>query len=126
MFVSYEFVLFLSILLLLYYVLPKKMQWIFLLLASLLFYVSAGIAYPFFLLTTAATVYITGIIIGNYDNQLEEYARTGKNADGIKPSREEKRAYKKKDQQQKTCMDVTVPAVQSWNSCSCKIYQFCD
>ena len=58
MFISYEFILFLLVVFVLYYVIPKKGQWILLLLANFAFYAYADIRYPVFLIVTASTVYI--------------------------------------------------------------------
>lgn len=56
-FVSVEFVLFAAVLLLLYYTLPRKMQWGLLLIASLGFYLLADVRYLLFLLFTIGTTY---------------------------------------------------------------------
>ena len=45
LFTSYEFLAFLAGVLLLYYVLPKKLQWPLLLVASYAFYAIAGLKY---------------------------------------------------------------------------------
>ena len=58
MFISYEFILFLLVVFVLYYVIPKKGQWILLLLANFAFYAYVDIRYPVFLIVTASTVYI--------------------------------------------------------------------
>lgn len=94
MFVSYEFILFLLVLFVLYYLVPKKIQWVLLLIASFGFYYAAGAWYPVYILVTSFTVYCTGRIIGKYDDRLDEYARQAL-AMEPKPSREEKRTYKK-------------------------------
>ena len=96
MFVSYEFIIFMMVLLVLYYLIPKKAQWILLLAANFLFYYSAGKFYPLSILTTAFTVYLAGIIMEKYDGKLEEYAAKIKSGEIEKPSREEKKLYKKK------------------------------
>lgn len=96
MFVSYEFIIFMMVLLVLYYLIPKKVQWILLLAANFLFYYSAGKFYPLFILTTAFTVYLAGIIMEKYDERLEEYSAKIKSGEIEKTSREEKKLYKKK------------------------------
>lgn len=57
MFVSYTFIVFLAILFVLYYLIPKGGQWAFLLAASLLFYGSADVRYLVFIVLTSITVY---------------------------------------------------------------------
>ena len=53
MFVSYTFIVFLAILFVLYYLIPKGGQWAFLLAASLLFYGSADVRYLVFIVQRA-------------------------------------------------------------------------
>ena len=60
MFVSYGFIAFLVGLVVLYYLLPKKLQWGLLLLASFGFYVACGWTYLIYLVTTATSVYLAG------------------------------------------------------------------
>ncbi|MDE6566758.1 MAG: MBOAT family protein, partial [Lachnospiraceae bacterium] len=94
MFVSYGFIAFLCILFVLYYVLPKKCQWILLLLANFLFYFSAGKWYPVFILITSLTVYGTGRMLERLDEKWERYTAEIRSGKIPKPSREEKKAHK--------------------------------
>ncbi len=57
LFTSWAFLLFLAVLLPLYYVVPKRVQWIVLLLADAAFVAAAGVKSAVFLLVTIATVY---------------------------------------------------------------------
>ncbi|MDD3367434.1 MAG: MBOAT family protein [Lachnospiraceae bacterium] len=57
LFTSYEFLAFIGILFLLYYVVPKKFQWILLLGASYLFYAMADWSYLVFILVTTVSAY---------------------------------------------------------------------
>lgn len=95
MFISYEFILFFVILTVLYYVLPKGCQWVLLLAAGFAFYAAADIRYPVFLLTTSFTVYKTALRMGHYDRMVSDYQR-GKAGCGQAPSRQEKKAFRKK------------------------------
>ena len=61
MFVSYQFIIFLIILLILYYTIPKKVQWILLLAANFIFYAYADIRYPVFIIVTAAAIYFAAV-----------------------------------------------------------------
>lgn len=63
LFTSYEFLLFVALLLLGYYLVPRRMQWPLLLAASLIFYLLAGPQYLVFLLLTAATTYGTALLM---------------------------------------------------------------
>lgn len=69
-FTSYSFIIFISLLFLLYYLIPKKFQWVLLLVASYIFYGFAGIKFLTYILFTTISTYIVGIKIGNlYDEQ---------------------------------------------------------
>lgn len=94
MFTSYEFIIFILVLLVAYYLIPKKFQWILLLAANFLFYYSAGTFYPIFILVTSFTVYLAGWAMGKQDERLNDYLAKIKSGEIEKPSREEKKAYK--------------------------------
>lgn len=101
MFTSYEFIAFIFVLFFVYYLIPKKFQWLLLLVANFGFYYSAGAFYPIFILTTSLTVYLTGRMLGRLDGRLDAYAEDIKDGSIPKPSREEKKAYRKKINQKK-------------------------
>lgn len=96
LFVSYGFIALLFIAFVLYYLIPRRFQWILLLMANFLFYYSAGTYYPIFILVTAAAVYGAGMMMARCDGELERYAALVKAGEIPKPSREEKKAYKNK------------------------------
>ncbi len=85
-FTSYSFLLFTALLLIVYYLVPKKAQWVLLLIASALFYLTAGPSYLVFLLLTIFSTYgATWCMDRNFRNR-----------DAALPtlSREEKKALK--------------------------------
>lgn len=96
MFISFQFILFLSVLLILYYCIPKKFQWILLLAANFLFYVSAGHFYWVFLLFTSLTVYFAGIKMEQYDEKYEQCCEEWKAKESRQSFQEKKKKYKKK------------------------------
>ena len=57
LFTSYQFILFVLVALILYYVAPKRIQWIVLLCMNMLFYVYAGLSGIIFIVTTIITTY---------------------------------------------------------------------
>ncbi len=61
--VSYSFFAFLAIAILLYYVVPKKLQWVVLLGASIYFYAVAGVQYLVVVLLTAVVVYVLALLM---------------------------------------------------------------
>lgn len=90
LFTSYSFFGFLALLFLAYYLVPRRMQWPLLLGASCLFYYLAGPVYLLYILTTAATVYLAGLLMGGNLERQSAYLKAHK-AD---LSKEEKKAYK--------------------------------
>ena len=89
-YVSAQFLLFVGIVFILYYVLPKKYQWVFLLVCSYIFYLFAGIKPLFFILFTTITTFLAGRKMGEYENEY----KTELEAKRSELSREERRAMK--------------------------------
>ena len=89
LFTSYAFIGFAALLLLLYYALPKKVQWPLLLAASWIFYLAAGVENIVYILTTTATTYLAAILIENNANAQKAYLKEHKEF-----TREEKKEYK--------------------------------
>ena len=90
LFASYEFVLFILVVFILYYLIPKKCQWGLLLIASLFFYYMADPRYLIFIVVTAMTVYGCGYRIGTLASGSKAYLKNNKEA----MSKEDKKAYK--------------------------------
>ena len=68
--ISYTFFAFLTVAILLYYIVPKRMQWSVLLLASVYFYAMAGIQYLVIVMATACVVYGLALLMQkNLDEQ---------------------------------------------------------
>ncbi len=66
MLISYQFIFFLLALFALYYLIPRRGQWIFLLTASLLFYAAMDARYLIFILVTSLTVYGAARLLEQY------------------------------------------------------------
>ena len=62
-YVSLIFALFCLISLIVYYIVPKKYQWMVLLTGSVVFYLFSGVKYILYVVVTAFTTYITAILI---------------------------------------------------------------
>ena len=91
-FTSVSFLLFAAMLLVLYYLCPKKVRWVLLLAASWVFYLWAGVEYVAFLaFTTLSTYGFTRLMGANLQKQ-ESYLAAHK----TELSREEQKAYKVK------------------------------
>ena len=70
--VSYTFFAFMAIAILLYYVVPKKLQWVVLLGASIYFYAIAGVQFLAVVLLTAVVVYVLAMLMQkNLDKQAQ-------------------------------------------------------
>ncbi len=91
LFTSYEFLGFLAALFLLYYVLPKRCQWILLLAGSYGFYFAARPAFLLYILATTVTTWFAACRIG--DNLTRQRAYLKEHTAEL--DREAKKAYKK-------------------------------
>ncbi|MBR6173078.1 MAG: MBOAT family protein [Eubacterium sp.] len=89
-FVSYEFIGFLAVLILLYYLLPKRFQWGFLLIGSLFFYAFSGWKNLIFIATTALSTWGTALLLERIWKKQDAYLAEHKEL-----NRDEKKAYKK-------------------------------
>lgn len=84
-FTTFEFFLFIAAAVVIYYVIPKKLQWIWLLIISYVYYASYDISTVWMLLLTTYVTYRGGILLDRLNEQKPQ--------DGI--SREEKKDFKK-------------------------------
>lgn len=66
---SYQFMFFFPIFLILYYIIPKKIRLIYLLLASYYFYMANTWQHAIILVFTTIVSYTAGIILSRIDNQ---------------------------------------------------------
>ena len=91
-FASFEFLAFLAILTLVYFVVPKKVQWIVLLLGSVVFYAFAGLVSFVFLLFAIVISFVTVQILGKRQASLKKYLEETKET----LSKDERKAYRAK------------------------------
>lgn len=92
LFTSYSFIGFVALLLLVYYLIPKRFQWILLLLASYIFYYIAKPIYLIYILVTTVTTYFSACQIEKNADRQSEYLKVHKE----ELSKEDKKLYKKK------------------------------
>ena len=95
---------FIAVAFFLYYRIPRKWQWPFLLIISIGFYASAGIFYPIFLLVSSAVTYLAGLWIERNRKQEKTYIR--ENA-GQFASRQEKKEFKQKGEKRRRNLMVS-------------------
>ena len=78
LFTSYGFIAFLCVLFSVYYIAPKKSQWVILLTASYFFYAFAGLDCLAFILTTTISAYIIARIMGRMAEREGAYIEANK------------------------------------------------
>ena len=91
-FASFEFLAFLAILTLVYFLVPKKVQWIVLLLGSVVFYAFAGPVSFVFLLFAIVISFVTVQILGKRHASLKKYLEDTKET----LTKDERKAYRAK------------------------------
>lgn len=101
LFTSYRFIAFIAICFVLYYIIPKKAQWPFLLVVSFAFYAAAGPVYPVFLVISSAATYTAGIFIERSREKEKTYISGHKDEFA---TRDEKKAFKKKGNRRRRAM----------------------
>lgn len=92
LFTSYEFLGFVAVVILAYYLIPKKCQWPLLLAASYLFYLIAGVDCLVYILATTVTVYFVALRIERNTLRQTAYLKEHKG----ELSKDEKKAYKER------------------------------
>lgn len=93
LFTSYEFVAFICLTFLLYYIVPKKAQWAVLLIASYGFYAFSGLTNLLFILFTTILSWLVGLLVSRIRGSAEAYLRESKE----ELTKEQKKAYKAKE-----------------------------
>ncbi len=99
---SFPFILFAALTVLLYYLVPKRVQWWVLLIASVIFYAAAGGWYLPFIGATVLSTYIVGRLIARHALKDEAYI-AGHKTD---MSKEERKAYKARGKKKRFLMLV--------------------
>lgn len=102
LFTSYEFIGFAAILLLLYYLIPKKTQWCLLLVASYVFYFIAGPQFVPYILVTTLTVYSSALVMQRISDKQSAYLKEYKEV----LTKEQKKEFKDKQKKKRLLMFV--------------------
>jgi D-alanyl-lipoteichoic acid acyltransferase DltB (MBOAT superfamily) len=90
LFTSYQFIAFLAIVFVLYYIVPKKCQWPLLLVFSYIFYYLADWRYLFFIIVTTVSTYLLSLRLDALNEEQDAYLAEHKK----ELSRDEKKEYK--------------------------------
>ena len=101
-FTSLAFLVFLAVVLTLYYLVPRRFQWVLLLIASYAFYLISGIPQVLFLLGTTAVTYFSGLWMQKVRNQYK--ARLAENLD----------LEKAEKQRRKKLADAKIHRIKVW------------
>ncbi|MCR5474101.1 MAG: MBOAT family protein, partial [Lachnospiraceae bacterium] len=89
-FISIDFALFVTLALILYYILPKKCQWIVLLVASYAFYAQSGSGDLVYIIITTVTTFICAAFIEKKTGDQNRYLTDNKES----LTKEDKKTYK--------------------------------
>lgn len=87
---SYSFLAFACLLLLIYYLIPRRFQWCLLLIASYGFYACSGVKYLGYILATTVCSYLVSLKIGGLKEHQDAFLKENKAV----LDREEKKRYK--------------------------------
>lgn len=94
LFTSYEFLGFFAVLLVLYYTIPQKYQWMLLLAFSCVFYFSANPVYLIYISITILTVYLAGCMMDKYPDKVpKEWNFTKEEKKEYKRNQKKKRKF---------------------------------
>ncbi len=97
LFTSYSFIAFLALMFLAYFITPKKVQWVTLLVGSYVFYAFAGRYCLVFIALTTVSVYIVSRLLGARIDKENKYVE--KNREVL--SKEERKAYRAKEKKKR-------------------------
>ncbi len=89
-FISFSFLAFFAVLFCLYYVIPRRFQWMLLLLGSYVFYLFGGVQYIGYILVTTLSTYLLARRLGTLHASQDAYLAAHKK----ELDREAKKAYK--------------------------------
>lgn len=90
LFTSYNFIIFIALLFITYYLIPKKYQWILVLAASYLFYAIAGPKYLIYILATTVSTYFVSLKLNSLEKMQSNHLAKHKE----ELSKEEKSLFK--------------------------------
>lgn len=117
---SLTFFTFLAIVFLTYYALPKKMQWVVLLCASLVFYLFSGIKSILYVLTTVTTTYFATIVM--HKITLSQKAYFAQNKGGL--SKAEKTGIKAANKRKRKAVMICTLLINFGLLCVFKYFHF--
>ncbi len=72
---SLEFLVFVAIVVLIYFVSPKKVRWVVLLISSYLFYFLSSSFLTVFLIITTISIYVSALKIGKINENIKQQVK---------------------------------------------------
>ena len=117
---TFRFFIFAILLAVVYFAVPKKVQWIILLAASLLFYALAGVKNSVYILITSVTVFSGARWIEYLTVKCNAFLK--ENRDTL--SREERKAYKNKNVRQRKAVLIVTLCINFGILCAFKYLNF--
>ena len=117
---SFTFVLFIFALLLVYYLVPQRFQWLVLLAASGVFYLSCGVKSSLFILITAFSIYLAARLLTKLDKQRKEALAAHKES----WSKEEKAQYKNRNKARRKAVLIVCLVLNFGIMCFFKYFHF--
>ena len=105
LFTSYEFIAFLLVLFLVYYLIPKRFQWMLLLAGSYLYYFFCGPTYLIFIAVTTVTIWGGGCMMAANEERQKKYLASPR---GQELSKDDKKAYKAAGKKKRKRMMILV------------------
>ena len=116
---SLTFILFLTAVLVLYYLVPRKLQWMVLLLASAVFYLSVGLRGAVFVLITASTIYGATMWMERLTQNQKQYLKDHRDL-----TKEEKTQIKARVKRQRKAILVVTLLINFGLLCTFKYIHF--
>ena len=91
-FTTLKFLVFFCIVFFAYYIVPKKIQWIVLLVASIYFYLCASVKYVIYVILATLITYLGALVIDRYVKNQQYFLKKYKDT----LPKENKKIYKKR------------------------------
>lgn len=117
---TFRFFIFALVLVIVYFIVPKKAQWIVLLASSLTFYGLAGIENSFYIIITATTTFFAALGIEKLNLSCKSWLKENKE---LLP-KEERKAYKQKNVNKRKAILVVTLVINFGLLCSFKYINF--
>jgi len=117
---SFQFLVFCAALVILYFAIPKRFQWWLLLVFSLIFYATTGLQNLLFVLITASSTYMATHLMQRLADDQKDWIKENRGS----TSKEERDAYKTKNQHQRRVIMVVTLVLNLGLLCYFKYLQF--